>query len=288
MLHYTLTGFSDEIDMLTDNQFAHLNRLGIGWFEPRGIDGTNISDLTDEQCDALLAKMKAFGIRASSIGSPIGKISLDDPMEPHLEKLARTADIAKKLDCRYIRIFSFYIPEGRSFGDCRGEVMSRMKAMCGVAKEKGVILLHENEKGIYGDTAPRCLDILETTDSPVLRAVFDPANFVQCGQQTYPEAFEMLKEHVVYMHIKDALADGTVVPSGAGIGQVEKILRELSARDYEGFLSIEPHLGSFSGLAALETDDKMTKLAASSAEKFTLAYESLMAIISRIEGENDK
>ena len=282
MLKYTLTGFSDEIDMQTDRQFAHLNKLGIGWFEPRGIDGVNISDLSDGECVRLQEKMKQYGIKASSIGSPIGKIGIDEPMEPHLEKLRRTAVIAKRIGCRYIRVFSFYLPAGSEPADYRDEVMRRMKAMCAVAEEEGVVLLHENEKGIYGDIAPRCLDILETVNSPVLKAVFDPANFVQCGQETFPEAWEMLKDHVVYMHIKDALPDGSVVPSGAGIGHVEEILRELSARDYEGFLSLEPHLGSFAGLAALETDDKMTKLEASSAEKFTLAYESLMAIIRRI------
>lgn len=160
--------------------------------------------------------------------------------------------------------------------------MRRMKEMCRIAEREDIILLHENEKDIYGDTAPRCLDILQTVASKNLRAVFDPANFVQCGQKTYPEAYEMLKPYIEYMHIKDALENGDVVPAGMGIGSVYEILKALSEAGYNGFLSLEPHLGSFTGLDALETDDKMTKLEKSSAEKFTLAYESLMKITERI------
>lgn len=282
MLNYTISGFSDEIDKMVDVQFAHLNKLGIGWFEPRGIDGKNISDLDDADCAALAEKMKKYGIRVSSIGSPIGKIGIRDDFDAHMEKLARTIKIAKKLGARYIRVFSFYIPEGEEPETYRDEVMRRMKAMCALAEHEDIVLLHENEKGIYGDIAPRCADILKTVNSERLRAVFDPANFVQCGQKTFPDAFDMLAPYVEYMHIKDALADGSVVPAGMGEGRVSDILKALADRNYTGFLSLEPHLGSFEGLGALEQDNKMTKLAKSSAEKFTLAYDSLMNLISAL------
>lgn len=282
MLNYKISGFSDEIDAMIDKQFEHLQKLGIEYFEPRGVDGVNISDLTDEQCDTLLAKMNKYGIKVSSIGSPIGKIGINDDFEAHKAKLIRTIEIAKKLGAKYIRIFSFFIPKGENPADYRDEVMHRMKEMCKIAEEMDIMLLHENEKDIYGDIAERCLDILETVNSKNLRAVFDPANFVQCGQKTYPDAYEMLKPYIEYMHIKDALTNGDVVPAGMGEGCVYDILRALSDADYTGFLSLEPHLGSFAGLDALETDDKMTKLEKSSADKFTLAYESLMKIIERI------
>lgn len=282
MLNYKISGFSDEIDAMIDKQFEHLQKLGIEYFEPRGVDGVNISDLTDEQCDALLAKMNKCGIKVSSIGSPIGKIGINDDFEPHKAKLIRTIEIAKKLGAKYIRIFSFFIPKGENPADYRDEVMRRMKEMCKIAEEMDIMLLHENEKDIYGDVAERCLDILKTINSKNLRAVFDPANFVQCGQKTYPDAYEMLKPYIEYMHIKDALANSDVVPAGMGEGCVYDILKALSDADYEGFLSLEPHLGSFEGLDALETDDKMTRLEKSSADKFTLAYESLMKIIERI------
>ncbi|HAA24848.1 MAG TPA: xylose isomerase, partial [Ruminiclostridium sp.] len=44
----------------------------------------------------------------------------------------------------------------------------------------GIILAHENEKGIYGDTPERCVDIIKSMNCDYVRAVFDPANFIQC------------------------------------------------------------------------------------------------------------
>ena len=161
--------------------------------------------------------------------------------------------------------------------------MRRMKAMTALAEKEGVMLLHENEKDIYGDIATRCLDVVTTVNSPALRCVFDPANFVQCGQPTYPEAFDMLKNHIEYMHIKDALEDNSVVPAGHGAGHVHDIIKSLSDMDYEGFFSLEPHLGAFEGLAALEVSDEMLSLDKSDASKFTLAYNELMKIINSVE-----
>lgn len=281
MAKFTISGFSDEIDEKITAQFEHLNKLGISYFEPRGINGVNIADIDDFQLEELKNDMKKYGIKVSSIGSPIGKIGINDEFEPHLEKLKRVIHIAKELGTKYIRIFSFFIPEGDKPEKYRDEVMKRMKAMCDVAEKEGVILLHENEKQIYGDVATRCLDIFETVNSPVLKGVFDPANFVQVGEETYPKAFNMLKEHIVYMHIKDALENGDVVPAGYGIGEVESIIEALYESGYEGFLSLEPHLGSFNGLEGLEIEDDMLKLAKSTPKKFTLAYESLNKILER-------
>ncbi len=281
-MYFEISGFSDEISKNVKEQFTHLNTLGIRYFEPRQINDSNIADLTDEELEELKQTMKEYGISASSIGSPIGKIQITDPIEPHLEKLKRVIHIAKELGSRYIRIFSFYIPEGEDPYLYRDEVMKRMKMMVELAEQEDVILLHENEKGIYGDVALRCKEIFDEVDSPNLKGVFDPANFVQCGDVTYPDGFQLLKEHIVYMHIKDALWDGTVVPAGKGEGHFEEILSELVEDGYEGFLSLEPHLGSFEGLAELEQEDTMLKLEKSDSGKYTLAYETLMKLIDQV------
>ena len=153
--------------------------------------------------------------------------------------------------------------------------------MLNYAKENDVVLLHENEKDIYGDIADRCLEIMEKLSCENFKAVFDPANFVQCGQDT-KKAYEMLKPYVEYMHIKDAKTDGCVVPSGYGEGNVEFILSDLFQSGYDGFLSLEPHLGSFDGLANLELDDKMLNLPKGGEGTFTLAYNALKEIVEKI------
>lgn len=278
-----ISGFSDEIAEDTDTQFRVLQKLGISYFEPRGIDGKNIADLECEELTALKEKMNACGIRASSIGSPIGKVWLEEDFEPHFEQFKRVVEIAKALGTEYIRLFSFYHEGGETWtGPERDAVMGRLGRMIRYAAEQGVILLHENEKDIYGDTAERCADLMETLGCEHFRAVFDPANFVQCGQDT-EKAYALLRSHIAYVHIKDAfLADGRVVPAGHGDGNVEYVLRSLLEDGYDGFLSIEPHLGSFGGLANLELDSGMTGLPQGGEETFTLAYRALEEILNRI------
>ncbi len=281
MHKFIISGFSDEIDPDIIKQFEHLNTLGIKYFEPRGINGKNIADLSESEADELLSAMQKYGIKASSIGSPIGKIKITDDFEPHMEKFKNVVAIAKKLDCKYIRMFSFFMPQGEDPAIYRDEVIARLKKLKAYAKEQNVILLHENEKDIYGDVASRCADILNELYDDNFKAVFDPANFVQCGEDT-KKAWELVGKYIEYMHIKDVNEDGTIVPAGYGKGNVSYILGELAKKDYNGFVSLEPHLGSFGGLEALEIDDEMLKLEKSDASKFTIAYDALNKIMKEI------
>ena len=284
MVYRRISGFSDEITSDVDTQFRVLKELGISYFEPRGIDGKNISVLTDEEVAELREKMDCYGIKASSIGSPIGKVKLEDPFEPHFEVFKRVVKIAKALDTKYIRMFSFFHEGGEVWsGEERAEVLARLRRMIDYARENDVILLHENEKDIYGDTAERCADLMNELACEHFRAVFDPANFVQCGQDT-KDAYERLNENIEYMHIKDAVMEsGKVVPAGYGDGNVKFVLGQLFEKGYNGFLSLEPHLGKFAGLADLELNDKMLDLPESGEGTFTLAYRVLGEILEQLQ-----
>ena len=282
MIYEKISGFSDEISSDIDTQFSVLCKLGIKYFEPRGINGKNISKIDDNELLMLKAKMAEYGIKASSIGSPIGKIKLTDDFEAHFELFKRVVTIANALDTKYIRMFSFYHNGGEWTVEERADVISKLERMIAYAKENDVILLHENEKDIYGDTADRCLDLMEKLGCESFRAVFDPANFVQCHQDT-KVAFDKLQKHVEYMHIKDAKAsNGSVVPAGHGDGNFDYLLLRLFASGYDGFLSLEPHLGSFDGLADLELDDKMLGLPKSGEGTFTLAHSCLLDVIAKV------
>ena len=164
-------------------------------------------------------QLDAEGIRLSSVGSPIGKIQITDDFAPHMELYKHTVDIAHAMETDYIRMFSFFMPENEDYGQYKDPVMERLGKMVDYAKANDIILLHENEKDIYGDIAPRCLEIQKAFYGEHFKAVFDFANFVQCKQDTL-EAYEMMKPYVAYIHIKDALwSDASVVPPGTGDGQ---------------------------------------------------------------------
>ena len=97
------------------------------------------------------------------------------------------------------------------------------------ASANDTLLLHENEKDIYGAMALECKKLMDTFYGDHFKAIFDFANFVQCGQDTL-EAYEMLKSYIAYIHVKDALkSDQSVVPAGYGDGNVAVILKRLSA-----------------------------------------------------------
>ena len=283
MYYEKISGFSDEITEITKEQFEALNRFGIHYFEPRGIDGKNISKLTEEELYALKILMDEYGIKVSSIGSPVGKIKVTEDFEEHLEVLKNVVKAAKILGTKYIRVFSFYHEKYTEWTKAeRAEVFRRMRIMIDYAKEQDVILLHENEKHIYGDTADRCLELMQEFYGENFKAIFDPANFVQSEEDT-KRAYEMLKPYIEYMHIKDALKNkGGVVPAGHGDGNVEYILKDLLTSGYDGFLSLEPHLGNFKGFAELEIDAKTQDKVFGGEEAFALAHKSLLAILDRI------
>jgi sugar phosphate isomerase/epimerase len=257
---WTLSGFIDEISDDFSEQCKVAAGLGLRYVEVRSAWGINILDLDAGQLDTLGQTLTEYGLSVSSIGSPIGKTSIDDDFLPHLERMQHAVEVAELLEAPYIRLFSFFIPEGTDPDSRRDEVVSRMSALAEAAADADVILVHENEKEIYGDIPRRCLDIVTSVDSPKLQLAWDPANFVQVGVRPLTEGYSMLRPHVGYIQIKDALlADGTVVVAGAGDGEVVETIRALRADGFDGFFSLEPHLGEYTAFGALSGSELFTK-----------------------------
>lgn len=241
--------FADEASAMMDDQIDALRQNGLNGLEIRNVDKVNVSSISDAKAREVKKKLDDAGFQVWSIGSPIGKIDIEkDDFDTHTELFRRTLEIARILGAEHIRLFSFFLPAGKNPEDYRQEVINRLGIFCDLARGTGITLCHENEKEIYGDVASRCLEIHKAL--PELRAVFDPANFVQCGQDTW-EAWEQLKGYVEYLHIKDALPDGSVVPAGKGAGNVARILEGYAALGGKN-VSLEPHLTIFEGFDKLE------------------------------------
>jgi sugar phosphate isomerase/epimerase len=257
---WTLSGFADEIDPDPTTQFQTLNALGIRYVEFRSAWGTNVLDLSDEQVAEIKRLLGEYGIALSAVGSPIGKVGIHDDFDAHLARFDRALWVARELSAPYIRIFSFWIPEGDDPAKHRDEVLRRLSALAARAEGHDVILAHENERHIYGDVPSRCLDIVESVGSDKLKLVWDPANFVLCDVAPFTDGFASLRPHIEYLQIKDALrAEGRVVPAGEGDGEIRETIRALRDHgfgldgDTDRFFSMEPHLaymgesGGFSG-----------------------------------------
>ena len=246
-----LSAFADEISPDLNEQIAVLKSENIHFLDLRGVWNTNVLDLSEAQVTTVKETLDAHGIGVAAIGSPIGKVPIDSPFDEHLQRFERAIALAKFFQTPFMRIFSFY-PPAALVGDVgsanpsgwRDEVLRRLREMTMRASAASIILLHENEKDIYGDTIARCVDLLQSCDDAHLQAVFDPANFIQCGQMPYPDAYESLRPWVHYVHVKDARADGSVVAAGEGMARWPELLQRLREDGYDGFCSLEPHLAA--------------------------------------------
>lgn len=255
---WTLSGFGDEIDPDPLIQVAVLKALGASHIEVRSAWGVNVADLDDGQLERLARILRDAGMSVSAVASPIGKVDISAPLEDEVARLRRVIRVATALDTRFIRVFSFFRGEGVEVDSIRDDVIHAMSVLAVEAADAGVILLHENEKDVYGDTPQRVLDLMRSVDAPSLRVAWDSANFVQVGvARPHDEGFALLAPYIEYLQVKDAVAaTGTVVPAGFGDGQVADTVRALRDAGYDGIVSLEPHLadahalGGFSGPVA--------------------------------------
>lgn len=263
---YKISCFADEIAPGLSEQLDVMEKLNVGWLSLRSVEDVGVLKLTDEQIDEIARTIKARGVGISSIGSPIGKTPITDTSDEYLRQTERAIQVAEKLDCPRIRVFSFYM-EKDEMDTYREEVIERLGKIADLAAKSGIDILHENEARIYGEASVRCRDILESVNRPNFKAVFDPSNFVAAGEDPFDQSLPQVKDFVSYMHIKDSRhSDGVIVPAGEGDGQVSQVLKAFAGQDM--FLTLEPHLavaGQFKGF--------------SGPERFAKAYEALTGLL---------
>ena len=277
-MQYRLCAFADEADPMLTGQMEAMRRNGISLLEIRGVDGENISVLSAAKVKDVAHRLQENGLGVWSIGSPTGKIKLTDDWSAHVDSFKAMLDAAAVFGAGAFRLFSFYEAQNE-----KNEVIDRLGTLCDLAKPYQVLLCHENEKGIFGDTPERTRELLDAL--PQLGGIFDPANFIQCGAQILP-AWELLKDRIHYLHIKDAMADGTVVPAGHGCGQLETVVTDFLRRGGQ-VMTLEPHLADFVGLHGLEQEGERTTLGSArftfrdNNHSFDAAVQALKAILSR-------
>ena len=243
-----LCAFADEAGNTLEEQIAALKDNRISYLELRGVDGKNVADLSADEAKNIYSRLDEQGIRVWALGSPAGKTKITADFAFEEERFKRLLEIADLTHAHCIRLFSFYDTAGD--GAYFDEVCARLSRFVELANGHHVKLCHENEKGIYGDTAERCLQLHRAL--PQLGCVFDPANFMQCGVNTLT-AWDLLEPYISYMHIKDCAPDGNIVPPGDGEGNIATLAARYAKRG-GGIMTMEPHLMDFVGLAGLEEE----------------------------------
>jgi sugar phosphate isomerase/epimerase len=264
-----LCAFADEAADSLDEQIAELKKHNIKLLELRSIDKKNVSEFTDEEAISYSKKLKDNGITVWSIGSPLGKIDISNADE-HMKTVKRVCEIAKIFEAKRIRMFSFYNAYEKN-----DEVFDALKRMSEIAKKYDVILCHENEKEIYGDTAERVMKLMDNIDG--MQYVYDPANFIECGESpdvTLPSLFDK----ITYFHIKDArIATRKVVPAGYGDGRIRDLVSMIKR---DTVLSVEPHLMVFDGYSSFDRSAMQDEFVyASNDEAFDAAIRAIKDIL---------
>lgn len=259
---FKLTGFGDEISPDLTTQLEVMESVGIKHLELRGMKGKNVLELNSQEIEEARQILKEKNFKISAIASPIGKLKITDDFSLDLQRLKKAISLTHSFETKYIRIFSYYLPEESHLSYSK-EVIRRIKEMTEISEKEKIILLLENEDDVYGNTPERCLEILKNINSPYLRSTFDPANFIIAGVKPYTEAFPKMIKYIEYIHIKDArFSDEVIVPAGEGEGEIKEILKELKKRSFDGFLSLEPHLaisGKMSGFSGAKLFKKAAR-----------------------------
>ncbi len=238
-----ISAFADEISDDLEIQIQNLLANHVGYIELRGVWGKNVLDLSEAEVREVKRRASGSGIGFSAVGSPLGKFPVDGDFALQMDGLKKALEYAQILEAPYIRLFSFYMPYEEDPAIYRSQVIDWLGRMILEAEKTPIVLAHENEKGIYGDTGARCLDLYAALRSPAFTGIFDFANFVQCGQRPYADCWLSLRPYIRYFHVKDALlGTGQVVPAGQGDGDVAVILGEAFAAGFDNFLTLEPHL----------------------------------------------
>jgi 3-dehydroshikimate dehydratase len=241
---FIISAFADEISPDPREQIEVLKSCGVRHIEFRSIHKTNVLALDDGQIVEFKALLDREGFELSAIGSPIGKVRVDEPFAPHLEKFQRAIHLCKVFGTPNIRIFSYYPPEkfDGNWNPWRAEVLNRMRTKAELAEKNGITLFHENEHRIYGDSPERIADLFASVKSPSLKAAYDPANFVFCGFDPLA-GWRASKRYTAHFHIKDWKAGekhGSI--PGEGEGQIPTVMADAVKMGYSGFATMEPHL----------------------------------------------
>ncbi len=278
MAKFALSAFADEAGSSLEEQILALKENGIDYIEPRNICKTGILDIPEEELLVIKSELDKNGIRVNSLGSPIGKYSIDDPFDAHLETFERALRACEILGTKNMRMFSFFVkPE--ELKEKRDEVLFRMNALVSIADKRGVDLCHENESQIYGCLPAEVGDLLNNV--PGLYSIFDPANYRMNGADCI-EGINASFKNLKYLHIKDAIYESqTIVPAGEGEGQIARVIDMVNERtDGVVYLTLEPHLHVFDAYASIDEHELKGKHSfTSSRDAFDFAACALKSLL---------
>ncbi len=211
------------------------------------------------------ALMEEFDIGITAIGVGFWNRISAGEVPALRESFLAAIECASELGIPYV--FTYF--GGNENHDYRKGIelfQNRIDPCLQTAVKQGVVILIENhfspEPNEATATARTCLEFLEAMNSDHFKLNFDPANFYIAGEEAYPYAYELLKEHIRTIHLKDVIkydrpfhgpyngriltdvnwGDFICVPMGEGAMNFEGQIGALMHDEFSGPLTIELHV----------------------------------------------
>ena len=252
-----LTGIADEASQDIEQQIKTTKELGWNAIESRFINGKNIHDISEDEFGQVCDALDGSGVFINAFGSAIGNWGKDvrDDFSITEQEIGRAIPRMKTLGAKFVRIMSYKVLDQDD--QLVEERIRRLRMIVDSFSSEGITAVHENCMNYGGMSWQHTMELIEAV--PNLKLVFDTANPAfnrdrsKDGEpwQDSWEFYNQVKEHIVYVHIKDCLNpkpennnQEIYVYPGEGDGCVKEIISDLKGIGYNGGISIEPHLAA--------------------------------------------
>ncbi len=260
------SGISDEAGKPIETQIKAHKELGWKYLEIRNVDGENLTLMHDSKFDEVYEKVNDAQMKVSCFAGCIANWAryITGDFQLDIDELKKAIPRMKKFGTKFIRIMSWPNDENNPVSEIewKKKAIERLKELSKIAEDGEIVMVHENCNGWAGEKPENSLKMLSEVNSPSLKLVFDTGNTIAHGQDAM-YFYSKVKKHIAYVHIKDAitLPDGKFQTTycGEGHAYVPEILQDLKNNDYEGGISIEPHLAAAVHLGKEATSEEAYK-----------------------------
>lgn len=107
-MRFRLVAFADDAAPDLAGQIEAMQENGVELLEIRGVDGQNIDGISATKAKVIRKMLGFSGLAVWSLGSPFGKIGINDDFAPHLDNFKHSLELADILGAKHICLFSFY------------------------------------------------------------------------------------------------------------------------------------------------------------------------------------
>ncbi len=231
---------------------------GLEYVELQYLWEKQVGDLTDADIERVKALIEERNLKVSCISHHnLTALPVDTAVDApayrgHIATLQRCIDVAQALGTNLVRIFSFrkemvlfgaepIISEGTWT-----TLLNRLEEPLRIANAAGVTLVIETAISGNVTSAYLARKLIDELDAPHLKVLWDPCSSLYCTEIPYPNGYEIIREHIAHVHLKDGVVnlpaatfDFCAMRQGQMDPYYNDIVNALKRDGYDGAISLE-------------------------------------------------